>query len=88
MTEPVFREGTNPIWAACVGIYILAALGVDFYWLFTESGPIGWLGDVQASIFDGKWYPKLAFMLVLLAEIAPVIVLKLVLERLLGKKLA
>ncbi len=84
----IFREGVNRVWAAFAALYILAALGVDFYWLFTESGPMGWLAEVQASIFDGKWYPQLAFVLVLLAEIAPVLVLKAILERVLGKKLA
>jgi hypothetical protein len=83
----IFREGTNPVWGAFVGVFVLGALGIDFYWLFTESGPIRWLAEVEAPIFGG-WYPKLTFLIVLLAELLPVLGLKLAIEALTGRRLA
>jgi hypothetical protein len=81
----VLREGTNPVWGAFMLVFILGALGLDFYWLFTESGPIGWLADVQASIFDGQWFPKITLFVVFLGQIAVLLVAKVVLELITGR---
>ena len=83
----VLREGTNPIWGAFMLVFVLGALGFDMYWLFTESGPIGWLADVQASMFSGQWFPKITFFLVFLAQIAVLLVVKVVLELITGSSL-
>src|SRR5688572_11109854 len=74
----VFRDGTNPVWAAIVAAYVLATLGLSFYWLFTESGPIGWLGRWQArTLFDGNWYPKSTMLLFLVVACLALVPVKL-----------
>jgi hypothetical protein len=83
----VFREGTNPIWGAFVLIFVLGALGLDMYWLFTDSGLIGWLADVQGSIFGGQWFPKITLFLVFLVQIVILMVVKVVIEKITGKDL-
>jgi hypothetical protein len=35
----MLREGTNKIWGPFFLVYILGFLGLDIYWLFSESGP-------------------------------------------------
>ena len=47
----VFREGTNPIWAVIVALYVVAILVLPFYWLITETGPMRWLADWQGRAF-------------------------------------
>jgi len=84
----VFREGTNRLWAAFMGIFVLTALGMDVYWLFSETGPVHWLASLQAKLMGGRWFPKLTFLILLLAELLPVIVLKLLIERITGKPLS
>ncbi|HVE43109.1 MAG TPA: hypothetical protein VNM14_24755 [Planctomycetota bacterium] len=84
----IFREGTNKLWGAFVGIFVLTALGLDVYWLFSETGPVRWLALLQAKLMGGRWFPKLTFLILLLAELVPVIVLKLLIERITGKPLS
>jgi hypothetical protein len=84
----IFRPGTNRLWAAFVAIYFLTAIGMDFYWLFSESGPIRWLAVLQAKLLGGRWVPKLTFLVLLLVEIVPVVLLKLLIERVTGARLA
>ncbi len=50
-------------------IVIFAVVGLDLYWLFTESGPMGWLASLEAQIFRGHWYPKITLLALLLLEI-------------------
>lgn len=83
----IFREGTNPVWGAVVAVWVLGSLALDFYWLFTESGVMRWMAEWQASLLGGKWYPKLGFVIVLLAQIVVLLLVKLVIERATGKKL-
>jgi hypothetical protein len=84
----VFRAGTNTVWAAVVAVYVLATLGLSFYWLFTESGPIGWLGRWQArTLFDGSWYPKITTLLFIVVAVFALVAVKLVIERVTGKRL-
>jgi hypothetical protein len=83
----IFREGTNPTWGAFVLGFVLGALGLDFYWLFTESGPIRWLAQVEGALFGGHWLPKITLLLLFLGEIALLLVLKILIERLTGKRL-
>ena len=84
----IFREGTNPIWGAIVLLYVVCMLALDGYWLVTETGPVGAFARWQArNLFHGKYYPKLTVMLVLLAEIAILLVVKLLVERISGRKL-
>jgi len=84
---PVFREGSNRLWTAFVTIYLLAAIGLDLHWLFTRSGLVGWLAMLQARVPGNRWYPKFSFMILLLAELVPVILLKLLIERVTGTRL-
>jgi hypothetical protein len=82
------RDGANPVWVGLVLVYVLGMIGLDIYWLVTESGPVAYLADLQASILRGVWYPKLTFALLLLAELLPVLIAKVAVEQLTGKKLA
>ena len=82
----IFREGTNRLWAAFAAIYLLSAIAADFYWLFTDSGLIRWLAMLQAKVL-GHWFPKLTFLILLLAELAPLLLLKLLIERITGVRL-
>jgi hypothetical protein len=84
----IAREGANPIWVGCVLVYIIGMIGLDIYWLLKESGPAGWLIGLQAEILRGVYYPTLTFALLLLAEMVPVLLLKVALEQTTGKKLA
>jgi len=83
----IFRRGTNPFWAAFAMIYILGAIGMDFYWLFTESGAVRWLAILQGKILSNHWFPKVTFLVLLLAELGPLILLKVIIERLSGTRL-
>jgi hypothetical protein len=83
----VFREGTNPIWGAFMLTFVLGALGLDFYWLFTESGLIGWLAEVEASVLGGQWLPKITLLIVFLGQIAVLLVLKVIIELITGRSL-
>ncbi len=85
---PVLREGTNPIWGAFMLVWLLGWIGVDFYWLFTESGPVRWLAEVQASLLGGSWIPKLTLLLLILAQLFVLRVIKLAIETVTGRKLA
>ena len=80
----IFRPGTNRLWAAFATIYLLAAFGLGLYWLFTESGPVAWLAALQGKVMAGRWFPKLTFIVLLLAELVPLGVLKLLIERVTG----
>jgi hypothetical protein len=42
---------------------------------------------LQAKALGGRWFPKLTFLVLLFAELVPVIVLKLLIERITGKPL-
>lgn len=81
------REGTNPIWGTIAIVAVLTLLGLDIYWLFSESGPILWLARMQAKIFSGKWYPKLTFIVLLLLEIGALLVIKICVEKVGGIRL-
>ena len=83
----IFREGTNPVWGMVVAVWVVGWLALDFYWLFTESGAMRWMAEWQATLFSGKWYPKLGFVIVFLAQIVVLLLAKLVIERATGKKL-
>ncbi len=83
----LLREGTNPVWGAFVLACVAGCLGLDFYWLFTESGPIAWLAAAEARVMFGHWAPKVTFLILLLAQVGAVIVLKLIIEKLTGKRL-
>ena len=83
----IFRKGTNQLWAAFIGTYVLTAIGMDFYWLFSESGPVHWLAMLQSKMFGHRWFPKLTLLVLLLAEIVPVLLLKLAIERVMGAPL-
>jgi len=82
-----FRGGTNPLWAAFALIYFLGAIGMDLYWLFSESGPVRGLAMLQGKILGGHWFPKITFLVLLLAELGPLFLLKLIIERLTGARL-
>jgi hypothetical protein len=86
-TLEILRKGTNKIWGAGVLVYVLAALVLDFYWLFTETGAVGWLARLQGRWW-GVWYPKITLLLVLLVEIAALLAVKIVIEAATGKRLA
>jgi hypothetical protein len=84
----IFREGSNPIWTAFALVYILGAIGYAMYSLFTETGPVMWLGTWQAeNLLDGEWYPKLTTLIVILGLLIPMLVLKVVIEKVTGKRL-
>ena len=83
----IFRAGTHWAWAAFVGISVLALLGLDTYWLFRESGPVAWLGALEARLLGGRWLPKLTFVLVLLIGVGALLLLKLLIEAVSGRKL-
>ena len=83
----VFREGTNKTWAAFALTVIVIALGFDFYWLFTESGPIARMAAIEARHLDGDWYPKITLMVLFLGEIGVLLIIKLAIELATGKKL-
>src|SRR5689334_18947854 len=36
------------------------------YGTFADVGPAGWLNELQADWFDGSYYPKLTFVLLLI----------------------
>jgi hypothetical protein len=84
---PLLREGTNPIWGVSVIVYLVGCIAADFYFLITESGPVRWLAEIQASLFGGTWVPKLTLLLILLAQIGVMLVIKKVIERVTGKPL-
>lgn len=83
----IFRKGTNPIWGVIMLIYVLTALGLNFFWLFTESGPILWLARIEAVVFSGNWFPKLTFLILTICEIGVLLAVKIVFEKISGKRL-
>jgi hypothetical protein len=82
----VFEKGTHPVWAAFASMYLLSSIGLVVYWMVGESGPIGWLIDVQRPMFDG-WYPKMTALVVFLLLFLPLLAIKIVIERLTGRSL-
>jgi hypothetical protein len=83
----IFRKGTNTAWGIFMMISVIAILGMNIYWLFTESGLILWLAEMQANIFSGNWFPKITFLLLTLAEIIALLIIKLLIEKIIGKPL-
>lgn len=82
----MFRKDTHPLWRAFAIVYLLGAAGLDFYWLFTESGPVVFLAEFQAEhLFSGSWYPKVTLLVLLLIELLPLLALKLIVDRTLLK---
>ena len=82
------RDRTHPLWLLFFFVWTFGWLGVDLYWLFTESGPIGWLGRWQArTLFDGSWYPKITTLLFIVVAVFALVAVKLVIERVTGKRL-
>lgn len=84
----IIREGVNAVWGVFVLVAVIGLLILDFYWLFTESGPIRWLAVKEAAVFGGKWYPKITFLFFFLAQIGALLLLMKVIELVRGKKLA
>ncbi len=84
----VFRDGTHPGWAVFSMIYVIGAFGLSIYWLITTSGWVASLARWQARhLFNGKWYPKMTTLVVLIGFLVPLLLLKLVIEAVTGKKL-
>ena len=63
-TEPVRKL---PV--ALINLTIFTVLGIDLYWLFTASGPLGWFARLEAHYFGGRWYPTVTFLLLIVAEL-------------------
>jgi hypothetical protein len=53
---------------ALINLTIFTVLGIDLYWLFTASGPLGWLAKLEAHCFRGRWYPTLTFLVLIVVE--------------------
>jgi len=83
----IVREGTNPVWGIFMICAVLGILGLDFYWLFTESGLIRFLAEKQAAVLGGKWYPKVTFLILLLSQIGVLLLIKKLVELVSGKKM-
>jgi hypothetical protein len=83
----LFRNGTNSVWGIFIGVCVIGFIALDFYWLFTQSGPMLWLAKLQARLLNGFWSLKLAFLFVFLLQIGVLLVLKLIIEKITGKNL-
>jgi hypothetical protein len=83
----LFRQGTNPVWGIFIAISVIAFIGLDFYWLFTRSGPVPWLAKQQASLLNSFWSLKLTFLIIFLVQIGLLLGLKWVVEKIIGKKM-
>jgi hypothetical protein len=77
-------EKVRFFWKIGVAIYVLAALGLTFYWEFTGSGLPNLVCEWQGQLLDNKCYIALNILIPLLLFLAPVIILKFILEKSMG----
>jgi len=83
--QPAPTNSPLPLGAAGT-IGVLIALGVDFYWMFSESGPFRWLAQIQEKLMGG-YYPKFTLVLLLGIEIVALVFIKKIIEMITGRKL-
>jgi hypothetical protein len=74
------------VWGVFVLVWVFGMFGLDIYWLFTESGLVRVVAGWQASAFGG-WYPELTVLVLMVAEIAVLLVVKVVIEKSTGVRL-
>lgn len=81
------HEKINSIWKIVSLVYALAAIGLVIYWEFDDSGLSMTVREWQASIFDGSYYVKLNFLITLIILLAPLLIGKVIVEKVTGVKL-
>jgi hypothetical protein len=74
------------VWAVFVTVWVFGWVGVDAYWLFTESGPVGALRSWQLEHL-GAWVPKLTVLVLFVAQIGVAVAIKVAIERVFGVQL-
>jgi hypothetical protein len=76
----LFRENFRPWWKVFVIVYMLAAIGLVVFWSGTRTGLFALFdGLFTHSEGDGRYevhYPKIVFILTMLALMLPAIVLR------------
>lgn len=65
---------------------LLGSFALAFYWMFTDSGASLWLIEIQADLFDGKFYIMLTGLLTMLICMIPTFFLINLLAYLFPKK--
>ncbi len=81
------QEKVNSIWKIFAAVYVLAALGLVFYWEFYNSGLCVMVREWQGYLMDDGYYPALDILLSLLMLLVPLFVAKFIVEKVTGVKI-
>lgn len=76
------------IWSIVATVYVLAALGLSFYWEFTDSGLAGIACQWQADLLSSdSCYIALNIALPMLMMLIPLLIIRFIIEKITGIKL-
>ena len=81
------HQRINTIWKVFALIYVLAALGLSFYWEIKDTGLAIVIRELQGSILGDSYYPALDVLCCLLALLLPLILVKFAVEKITGVKI-
>lgn len=81
------QEKVNTMWKIFSLVYVMAGLGLIFYWEFNDSGLCIIVREWQGYLIDDGYYPALDIMLSLLVLLIPLFVAKFVIEKATGVKI-
>lgn len=82
------EQKVNTIWKAVSLIYIMCAIGLIFYWQVNDEGLPMLVCEYQARLFNSdSCYIALNFLLSLLLFLAPLFVVKFIVEKITGVKI-
>jgi hypothetical protein len=81
------QEKVNTMWKIFSLVYVLAALGLVFYWEIQDEGLAIMVREWQGYLIDDGYYPALDVLLSLLILLIPMFVAKIVIEKATGVKI-
>jgi hypothetical protein len=80
-------EKTMTVWRLFATLYALAAVSLCIYWEIKNSGLCGMVRGWQEALLTDSYYPAFDILLSLLMLLLPMIVVKLLIEKITGVKL-